>query len=750
MTAPCWAPRIVAESLVAVPDPLGTGLAAGPPAPAAQVARALAASLLPAEAPVTPPAWLLPGQARSFRRALAAIERFGGALLAEPVGSGKTYVALAVASALRTHRPGACLVPAALAPQWRLVAARLDVPIRVGTHQQASRGRLPAGTDGLVVIDESQHFRNPRTRRYRSVAPWLVGRPVLLLSATPVVNRMDDLAHQLLLGVRDDALLPDGVASLRAALGAGAGTSALGRLVVEETGEAGPRPARAFGVSLPDREESRRTAQALTLLSRLRLSRHPPTAALVRNVLQRAAGSSPAALAGALRRYRSLLLHAQDAWQAGRALSRAELRGFAGELDDQLVLWELVAGGGNGKAELALDDLEPLAEVIDEAAAAATRPDPKLERLRRTLADGVPTLVFTTRRETVRHLRDRLGPPAVAWCTGERAGVGPTAVPRPAVLAWFREQPAAALAHFAPRCLVVTDVAAEGLDLRRAARVVHYDLPWTPMRLEQREGRAVRLGSLHDRIEVLRFVPPPVLDQTLRLGERLERKAVLPGRAGLGADGIRLWRWRSALADHLGAGAAVRGTATVRSVHRGVLAGFELVGRRSGGVEGVAAAVGWLGTDGRWSEDEEIVSQRLLEAADPEEGPARVHSVRAALKALAGVIRDRLAVAGARRWTAAEPEGSARRLAAALQPFVREAARRRDGAGLACLERALAFLAGGHTAGESELLQRLLEVPPGELATRLARLPAATPRWEALEARLTGVVLFEPAPAPPA
>jgi hypothetical protein len=81
---------------------------------------------------------------------------------------------------------------------------------------------------------------------------------------------------------------------------------------------------------------------------------------------------------------------------------------------------------------------------------------------------------------------------------------------------------------------------------------------------------------------------------------------------------------------------------------------------------------------------------------------------------------------------------------------VREAARRRDGAGLACLERALAFLAGGHTAGESELLQRLLEVPPGELATRLARLPAATPRWEALEARLTGVVLFEPAPAPPA
>ena len=38
------------------------------------------------------------------------------------------------------------------------------------------------------------------------------------------------------------------------------------------------------------------------------------------------------------------------------------------------------------------------------------------------MADGRVTLVFVTRRETVRYLRDRLGPPAVAWCTGERAG----------------------------------------------------------------------------------------------------------------------------------------------------------------------------------------------------------------------------------------------------------------------------------------------------------------------------------------
>ncbi|HET7427622.1 MAG TPA: SNF2-related protein, partial [Gemmatimonadales bacterium] len=200
-------PRIVAEHLQAVREPLGLSLTPGPPASGAEVARALARSLLPAEHPATPPAWVLPGQRRSFRRALAALARHGGALLADPVGSGKTYVSLAVAAALGARHPTACLVPATLADQWRAIAGSLGVSVEVETHQAAGRGRLPAATRGLVIVDESHHFRNPATRRYRALAPWLIGRPVLLLSATPVVNRLEDLAHQLLLGIRDDALV---------------------------------------------------------------------------------------------------------------------------------------------------------------------------------------------------------------------------------------------------------------------------------------------------------------------------------------------------------------------------------------------------------------------------------------------------------------------------------------------------------------------------------------------------------------
>ena len=118
------APSIVAESLEAVPDPLVTALRPGPPASGMAVAAALARSLAPAEAADRPPSWLLPEQVQSFRRVLAALRRHRGAVLADPVGSGKTYVALAAAAALNRGST-ACLVPATLLSQWESVAARL-------------------------------------------------------------------------------------------------------------------------------------------------------------------------------------------------------------------------------------------------------------------------------------------------------------------------------------------------------------------------------------------------------------------------------------------------------------------------------------------------------------------------------------------------------------------------------------------------------------------------------------------------
>ena len=290
---------------------------------------------------------------------------------------------------------------------------------------------------------------------------------------------------------------------------------------------------------------------------------------------------------------------------------------------------------------------------------------------------------------------------------------------------------------------MTTDVAAEGLDLQRAARVVHYDSPWTVMRLEQREGRAVRLGSEHRTVEVVRFMPPPSLEAAIHVEAGLLRKARLPAKAGLGPQASRQWRWRADLAARIGTEKGTPGIGLVRGRACGLLAGFTLhsvLGTRS---ECLGSVVGWLNEEGEWSEDEDVVSPALAAAAlSTEHSPVDDRQRRDALKSLVAPIRAHLAVAAERRWIGADADLEARCLATRLGHAVHQAARQRDGRALQRLERALAFTSGGHTAGEVALIRRLCVVNDLELFDAISRLPAATPRPEAIEVRISGLVLF--------
>ena len=732
---PWTAPTIVAEALTSVPDPLLTALRLGPLYPGRVVAASIARSLLPAHDSCPAPSWLFPEQRLSFHMTLAAIRRYRGALLADPVGSGKTYIALAVAAAVNARRSTACVVPATLVEQWAEAAERLKLPIELCSHQQASLGRLPRRSADLVIIDESHHFRNRLTKRYHNVAAWLVGRPALLVTATPIVNRLSDLAHQLLLMIRDNALTVEGIPSLRDLLETGPAHSALGHVVVENDGAADLRPRKTMHVRVPVRGEGRTAMGSLALVSQLRLSSSETVASLIRGVLLRAASSSPGALVGFLERYRTLLLHARDAFEAGQTVDRTRLRRFTAELGDQLVWWELLPLE-SGSSELELSDLDALANLIPAAKARLQEKDPKLSRLHELLADQLSTLVFTVSRDTVHYIRRRLPGICLAWCTGEQAGIGAARLPRETVLRAFRDGAQTG----GPRHLIVTDVAAEGLDLQRAARVVHYDLPWTPMKLEQREGRSVRLGSSHRNVEVLRFAPHPELDRYMRLEAALTRKAKLPGAAGLGASGRHIWRWRTEVAREFGPINAAAGVARVSSSHRGVLVGISLH-RGSAPPTRLSAIAGWLRPDGTWTEDAELITGRLRLASACHIEEALPDESRMYLELLAPLLRRRLALARGGRWISPHPTLAARAVAVRLSELIRKAARLRDDHGLSQLERAMAFVGGGHTAGEEMMLERLSVVSDEELPPLLSEtLPQ--PDWEGVEVRLTGFIVF--------
>jgi len=171
------------------------------------------------------------------------LEKYNGCILADSVGLGKTFTALAVIKYYQNrNRRVLVLCPKKLTNNWNtfkdnyknnpLVDDRLDYDVLYHTDLNRNTGvsngldlyRLNWGAYGLVVIDESHNFRNggritldedrdenEKENRYLRLLNHVikVGVPtkVLMLSATPVNNRFNDLKNQLALAYEGDSKL---------------------------------------------------------------------------------------------------------------------------------------------------------------------------------------------------------------------------------------------------------------------------------------------------------------------------------------------------------------------------------------------------------------------------------------------------------------------------------------------------------------------------------------------------------------
>ena len=169
------------------------------------------------------------------------LEKYNGCILADSVGLGKTFTALAVIKYYESrNKTVLVLCPKKLANNWNtykdnyinnpLVKDRLnyavlyhtDLSREHGSSNGLDLGRLNWGNYDLVVIDESHNFRNggetsgedgTRENRYLRLLNKVI-RPgvrtkVLMLSATPVNNRFFDLRNQLALAYEGNAQLID-------------------------------------------------------------------------------------------------------------------------------------------------------------------------------------------------------------------------------------------------------------------------------------------------------------------------------------------------------------------------------------------------------------------------------------------------------------------------------------------------------------------------------------------------------------
>ncbi|MDM7323465.1 MAG: helicase-related protein [Thermus sp.] len=92
----------------------------------------------------------------------------------------------------------------------------------------------------------------------------------------------------------------------------------------------------------------------------------------------------------------------------------------------------------------------------------------------------------------------------------------------------LRREAIAELMQQSPRVLVATDCVSEGINLQSGfSAVVHYDLPWNPNRLEQREGRVDRYGQPKPQVVAVRYygednpMDRAVLDVLLRKAKEI-------------------------------------------------------------------------------------------------------------------------------------------------------------------------------------------------------------------------------------
>ncbi|MBC8614797.1 DEAD/DEAH box helicase family protein [Blautia faecis] len=163
------------------------------------------------------------------------LEKYNGCILADSVGLGKTFTALAVVKYYENRNKSVLvLCPKKLAENWNtykgnymnnpiaLDRLRYDVLFHTdlsrtgGTSNGIELDRLNWGNYDLVVIDESHNFRNgvgthanTTENRYvklmEKVIRTGVKTKVLMLSATPVNNRFVDLRNQLAIAYEGDS-----------------------------------------------------------------------------------------------------------------------------------------------------------------------------------------------------------------------------------------------------------------------------------------------------------------------------------------------------------------------------------------------------------------------------------------------------------------------------------------------------------------------------------------------------------------
>ncbi|MGH9257100.1 MAG: DEAD/DEAH box helicase [Vicinamibacterales bacterium] len=415
-------------------------------------------------------------------------------LIADAVGLGKTVEAgLMIAETLQ-RRPGARVLvisPAGLRDQWRDELRHRfnlapDILDAAGLARVAAR--LPVDVNPWavqsLVITSIDYIKRPEVMRSLEALTWDV---VVLDEAHHLTGRSDRASAAAMLGDRARVLVlltatphsgdDRGFARL-CSLGTAGGTEPL--VTFRRTRDVAGLRLRRRTPLLRVRPTAAEAAMHDALMAYARLvwsqSVEPGQsgARLAVSVLARRACSSASSLARSLERRLALLA---DVSAPGS--SQPGLPFIDADNDDEEPLATLQWPGLRDD----LDERRRLSRLLQLARTAASG-ESKIAALTRFVSRvAEPAIVFTEYRDTLQRIASALPDVDAVQLHG-----GLTLQQRADALRRFT--------HGTARLLLATDTGSEGLNLQQRCRlVVSLELPWTPLRLEQRAGRVDRIGQ---------------------------------------------------------------------------------------------------------------------------------------------------------------------------------------------------------------------------------------------------------------
>jgi SNF2 family DNA or RNA helicase len=436
-------------------------------------------------------------QQETVRRVLRHFK--GRALLADEVGLGKTIEACLVLKEYWMRglvRKALVLTPPSLVSQWKgeLMEKFGLVPVSPDTPQfradparfwkdeplvvaSIAAARLDAQADAIgavawdmVIVDEAHCLKNRTSANWRLVDS-LQKKFILMLTATPVENNLIELYN--LITLLKPGLLATEAEFRKAYVTPGKPKapknpenlrSMLGEVMIRNTRAAAdvqlPHRIAATVLVTPSEAEARMYEMVSKFIAgRYRTAAGKKAPPMALDLMQRQAGSSPQALSRSVARALR-----EDSWV--RAEDRREL-------------------------ETILD----LASGVEDSAKGA--------RLGQMLAEHAgKAVIFTEFIPTLDHLKH------ICEARGIRYSLFSGDLSRAekdVAIARFRDEASV---------LLSTGAGGEGRNLQFADTIVNFDLPWNPMRIEQRVGRVHRIGQTRD-VFVFNFCQQGTVEEQL-------------------------------------------------------------------------------------------------------------------------------------------------------------------------------------------------------------------------------------------